>query len=354
MKNQNCLLAVALLTAGLVAKSAAGQSFPVHIVAGHSPVFPWVKQLTENFIPAVDQALAGTGYEMEWKEFYGGRLASLGGVLEAVETGLADVALVMVAFEPANLPLQNITYIAPFGSPSPEVVLSIMDDLHGDVPGMLESWRAYGLEYLGGGFVLDDYLLMTRFPVNSLDDLQGRRIGAPGAAVNWVQGTGAVGVSSDLSRYYNDIHVGVYDGAIVFATAAAQARLQEVAPYITITSFGAQYGGPLVANRDWLASLPDEVVTALRQGADAYVQAYLADQPERVEAAMQAMIDDGATVTRLSETDRIAWAASLTDVPSQWAAFADGRGLPGTRVLAAFMQALRDAGAAPPRDWDIE
>jgi len=353
MKRQGRIAPITFLAMGLAAGSAGGQSYPVYLVAGHSPVFPWIKHLTESFIPAVDAALEGTGYEIEWKEFYGGSLATLGGVLEAVEAGLADIALVMIAFEPANLPLQNISYIAPFGSPSPEVVVMIMDALHGEVPGMLESWRAYGLEYLGGGFALDDYLLMTRFPVNSVDDLQGRRIGAPGAAVNWVQGTGAVGVSSDLSRYYNDIHIGVYDGAIVFATAAVQARLQEVAPYITITNFGAQYGGPLVANRAWLEGLPDEVVAALRQGAADFAQAYLADQPERVEAALQSMIDDGAIITSLPETARIDWAGSLTDVPSQWATFADGRGLPGTKVLTAFMQALRDAGARPPRDWDI-
>ena len=45
-------------------------------------------------------------------------------------------------------------------------------------PGMIESWQTYDAEYLGGGFALDNYLLMTSFPVNSIDDLAGRRIGA--------------------------------------------------------------------------------------------------------------------------------------------------------------------------------
>ena len=38
----------------------------------------------------------------------------------------------------------------------------------------VERWNAYDAEYLGGGFALDNYLLMTNFPVTSIDDLEGR------------------------------------------------------------------------------------------------------------------------------------------------------------------------------------
>ncbi len=41
--------------------------------------------------------------------------------------------------------------------------------------------------------------------------------------MNWLSGTGAVGVSGNLTTYYNEIQAGVYDGVIVFALAAAPA-----------------------------------------------------------------------------------------------------------------------------------
>ena len=348
----------ALLSAMIVwplwATPSAAQTYTVNMVAGHPSIFSWIRHLSETFIPFVDAALEGSDYAIEWNEFYGGQLASVGGELEALEGGLAEIGLVPIAFEPSNLPLQNITYVTPFGSPSPDLVLSIMDAMHADVPGVIESWHAYDLEYLGGGFVLDDYLLMTSFPVETLADLRGRRIGAPGSAVNWVQGTGAVGVSSNLNNYYNDIQTGVYEGTIVFATAAAPARLHEVAPYITVTNFGAQYGGPIVANRFWLESLPEEVQSALRDGAAAYANAYLAEQVSEIDAAMETMIDGGAIVSELSEADREAWADSLPNVPLQWADNADRRGLPGTALLNAYMAALREAEADLPRNWDRE
>ena len=60
--------------------------------------------------------------------------------------------------------------------------------------------------------------------------------------------TGAVGVSGNLTTYYNEIKTGVYDGVIVFASAALPGKLYEVAPYITKIGFGAQYAGGIAAN----------------------------------------------------------------------------------------------------------
>ena len=50
---------------------------------------------------------------------------------------------------------------------------------------------------------------MTDFPVESLADLRGRKIAAPGPAINWLSGTGAVGVSGNLTSYYNELQTGV-------------------------------------------------------------------------------------------------------------------------------------------------
>ena len=332
----------------------AQQTIEVNVVNGHPPVFLWVQELTETLIPTVNAALEGSGYTINWSEFYGGSLAPVGGELEALEAGLAEVGIVPTVFEPSNLPLQNVTYVSPFGSPNPTVVADIMTNLHETIPALKESYEKYDMEYLGAGFSLDNYLLMTTFPVTSLDDLKGKKIGAPGAAVNWLDGTGAVGVSGNLTTYYNDIQTGVYDGVIVFGTAAAPAKLQEVAPFITLMDFGAQYAGSVVANKSWFDAQPQEVQDALRAGADAYGKAFAEALIARTEASLQTMADAGATVTQAPAELRASWAAALPNVPREWADGLDTQGLPGTEVLSAFMQGLRDVGADVPRNWDQE
>jgi TRAP-type C4-dicarboxylate transport system substrate-binding protein len=347
------LLTGTALAAGLALPAAAQETIQVTVVNGHPPIFLWVKHLSETFIPAVDAALEGSGYAIEWTEAYGGSLAAVGGELSAVEDGLAEVGAVPTVFMPTQLPLHNVTYNTPFGPSDPEQVMQVMDTLHQTIPGMTESWHTYDSEYLGGGFALDNYLLMTTFPVESIDDLQGRRIGAPGPAVNWLEGTGAVGVSGNLTTYYNDIQTGVFEGVIVFPTAAAPARLHEVAPHVTVTDFGAQYAGALVANRTWLADQPEAVQNALRAGAEAYTAAYLAEQTARVDAAMAAIAPDAANLHRLSTEERARWAAALPDVAGTWAAAADDAGLPGTEVLNAYVSAMQELGADLGRDWSM-
>ncbi len=345
----------ALLAAGVVAAAAAlparAETVSVTVVNGHPPIFLWVEHLSETFIPTVNAALEGTNHSIDWTEAYGGTLAAVGGELEALEDGLAEVGGVPTVFEPTNLPLQNVTYFTPFGTSDPELVLRVMDELHGSIAGMSESWHAFDVEYLGGGFALDNYLLMTNFPVNSIDDLQGRRIAAPGPAVNWLEGTGAVGVAGNLTTYYNDLQTGVFDGVIVFPTAAAPARLQEVAPHITITDFGAQYAGSIVANKTWYDAQPEEVQQALREAGAAFSQAYLAEQAQRIEASMNALAAGGGSVTELSAEERARWAAALPQVAAAWADDADAKGLPGSEVLDAYISALKEAGVELPRDW---
>lgn len=341
------------LTLLLGATTIPAKAETIHstVVNGHPPSFLWVKHLSETFIPTVDAALEGTDYSFDWTEAYGGTLAAVGGELEAIEDGLAEVGGVSTLFNPTSLPLQNVTYFTPFGTPDPELILQIIDNLHATIPGMTESWHEYGAEYLSGGYALDNYLLMTNFPVESVDDLEGRRIAAPGPAVNWLEGTGAVGVAGNLTTYYNDLQTGVFDGVIVFPTAAAPARLHEVAPHILITNFGAQYAGSVVANKNWFDAQPEAVQEALREGGKAFSKAYLTEQAERIETSMNILTEGGGTVSELPEMERIRWAEALPQIAEAWANNADARGLAGSEVLNAYISALKEAGVELPRDW---
>ncbi len=345
--------ALIFIVAGAI-HPALAQKISITVVNGHPPVFLWVKHLTETFIPAVERELAGSGITVDWTEAYGGSLAKVGGELEALEEGLAEVGVVPTVFEPAKLALDNVTYYTPFGSTSPDQVVKIIDQLHDTVPALGQGWEKNNLVYLGAGFGIDNYHLWTKFPVNSVADLKGRKIGAPGPAVNWLKGTGAVGVSGNLTTYFNSLKTGVYDGVIVFATAALPAKLYEVAPYITKVSFGAQYAGGLAANKTWYDAQPEILQKALLTAAQDYRTAYHKELNARVEGAFATMEAAGATISTLPEAEREKWAALLPNVAKEWASDLTDQGTPGLDVLTAYMNALRAGGVTPVRNWDQE
>ncbi|MEM9107245.1 MAG: C4-dicarboxylate TRAP transporter substrate-binding protein [Pseudomonadota bacterium] len=348
----SALLATAVLAGATIAAKA--ETIDVTVAAGHPPVFRWVKHVNETFIPTVNKELEGTDITINWSEQYGGSLAKVGGVLEAVEEGLAEVGLVSSLFEAAKLSPQNVTYFTPFVSGDATSISKLIDALHEEDNALRQSWEENNLEYLGAAIGIDDYLLMTTFPVNSIEDLKGKKIGAPGPAVNWLKGTGAIGVSGNLTTYYNEIKTGVYDGVIVFATAALPGKLYEVAPNITLVGFGAQYAGGIAANKDWFDAQPEALQNALRKAGIAQREAYHTDLDQAIDASFEAMQAQGATVKEVSPEFRMQWATGMDNVAKEWAAQLDGEGKPGSAVLKAYMDTMREAGATPVRNWDQE
>lgn len=355
MNFKSVTMAAALAVTPFVMPSiAAAEDFNATVISGHPPVFRWVRMIPEAFIPAAQAALEGTGHSLTFSEQYGGAIAGVGEELEAMEAGLAELGACQSLFEPAKLAPQNVTYYTPFVSDSIEQVGDLMSQMNGTDPSMQQALAENGVTFIGATIVIDDYLLMTNFPVNSLADLEGRKIAAPGAAGNWLSGTGAVPVSGNLTTYYNELKTGVYDGVLVFASAALPGKLYEVAPNILRAGLGAQSAGFLCANTDWYESLPEEVKTALKAGGDAAQAWYTADLQSYIEQAYTAMEEAGATVTTASEEMRQAWAAGMDNAAQEWADTLDGQGKNGNEILSSYMQGMRDAGATPVRDWDQE
>ena len=343
---------VALLATLPMLASAADYSATV--VAGHPPIFRWVQMLDKAFAPGVNAALAGSGHSFAINGQYGGAIAAVGDELETVEAGLAELGICQSLFDPAKLAVLNVTYYTPFVSADPRLVNNLMDKLQREDQRMAAPWAANGVVYIGAPIGIDDYLLMTNFPVRSLADLEGRKIAAPGPAINWLSGTGAVGVAGNLTTYYNELQTGVYDGVIVFASAALPGRLYEVAPYITRFGLGAQYAGGICANADWYQALPTEVQAALHSGADAAQDWYISALEAAVANAFSTMAANGATISDASLAMRSAWAQGMDNAAQQWAQALDAQGQPGSAILALYMDMMRAAGAEPLRAWDEE
>ena len=338
----------------LSSTAAVADSYSATIVTGHPPVFRWVKMFPEAFIPTANEKLEALGHTVSFSEQYGGTIAGVGEELETVEAGLAELGVCSSLFDPGKLAVQNVTYYTPFVTADAKLVSDTMHDLHMNDPRMQQAYTDNGVVYLGAPTAIDDYVLMTNFPVESLADLEGRKIAAPGAAINWLTGTGAVGVQGNLTTYYNELQTGVYDGVLVFASAAFPGKLFEVAPNITKAGLGAQFAGAICANKDWWDGLPEDVQGAFREAAEVSQSWYISDLEAFVEIAYNAMGAAGASINDASDEMRAQWAAGMENVAKTWAEGLDAQGKDASGVLKTYMDTMRAAGATPLRDWDKE
>ena len=223
----------ASLVASLAASpSATVETFELTMGSSHPTVVPWVGMLSEHVVAQTNPRLEAMGSDdrVEWTESYGGALFGFKDTLEAIEDGIADAGWVGAGlWEESKMPLQTMTFHAPFVTDDQVALMRITDRLHAEVPELADAWERRNQVFLGSSGV-DTYHLLTTFPVESLDDLEGRKILAPGPSGNWMSAVGAVPVNGALPTYYNAIQTGVADGVISIITGTYPNRIHEVAP----------------------------------------------------------------------------------------------------------------------------
>lgn len=333
----------------------AQQTIKMTAFAGHPAVFPWVKLMDEYFIPEVDKRLAAAGgkVKVEWNRAYGGTLVKLGSESTALKDGLGEVGFVSTIFEAPKFPLQNVTYFTPFGTDNISTVAKVITTLQNKTPEMKEAWTKNNAVFLGGTG-LDTYHLFTKNPVGKLEDLNGLKINAPGPSANWLKGTGAIAVAGSLQTYYNDIQTGVTSGTLTFSTGAFPAKVYEVAPNITKVNYGAQFAGALAMNKRVLDRLPKDAQKIFLDVGQDYSDKFNALLTGTTNALMQKMVEAGAKVRDVSAEERKKWANAIPNPALPWAKDLDAKGLPGTKVLKAYMAEMKANGVEFPRDWSKE
>lgn len=342
----------ALLGAVLALPVQAQETINLTVASSHPTVVPWVGMIQTHFMAKTDELLAASGnYQIEWNEAFGGQLYKANATLSSVEEGITDIGWVFSFLEQAKLPLSQASSNAPFATSNPPVLLSVMQDLIANNEAFKTEWEQHNLKVLGLT-ATDLYDFYLKEPIAGIEDLNGRKISAPGVLGNWLRGTGANAVDGSLTSYYTDVQTGVSDGVLSLALGALPIKLYEVAPYIARFDGGAVFSGAVAINRDSWDALPDEVQTAMVEAGTYYTVSHGQDLVDRHEFALNKMVELGAQIIDMPEGETAKWVGMLPDIAGDWAGPLDDRGIPASAFLAAYLDGLRAAGETPLRDWD--
>lgn len=342
-----------LITAAAVSMAgyaAQAETFEMTMSSSHPTVLPWVGQLSTLVVAETNNRLEAMGSEdrVEWTEAYGGSLYGFKDTLEAVGDGLTDAGWVGTLWEGSKMPLQNISFFTPFVTDDLVTQLQIMNEMHREMPELQAAWEDQNVVFLGASGV-ETYHLFTNFPVNSVADLDGRKILAPGPAANWIAHLGAVPVNGALPTYYNQVQTGVADGLVVIITGAFPNKHFEVAPYVTLVGLGSVMTGGLGINKDTWEGLSDDVRQVLTELGEEYTVAHAEEVMARYESFLAQLPEVGATVTELPAEEIEAWASTMPNLAGNWVA--DNAGDGAQAVLDTYMEKIKAAGLEPRIDW---
>lgn len=341
------------VAAAMAAGPAAAKTFNLTFAAPQGEHMAWIGLTRTVFIAGVDKRLKGTEHKINWTTAYGGTLSKVGGTLEVIEEGIADSGMLYSLFEQAKLPLQNVAYMAPFGTDDLGLALRIFQELHEELPEMSGSWEKHGQVFIAPiGF--DTFYPLTKFPINSLEDLKGRKLAGAGAVSLWEAPIGIVPVQGNFAVHFNNLKTGVYDGLIAFTTGYYPNKLHEIARYATKVNFGAMPGGGVTINKSVWGKLPEAVRKAVREAGVDYRNAQHEKMTRLVDTFEAKMKAEGVVFSQMPLDQKLAWAKAMPNIAKEWAARVEAKGFAGNKVLKAYMDKLRANKVPLVREWDKE
>ena len=340
----------------LLGSAAFADTFTLRIGSGH-PNGPavYVADTANFFVPEVKRRVAEeTEHEIEFVEGYGGAIAGVAETLESVQNGILDIGSYCICFEPAKLFLHNFPYYAPFGPQDSVQQMQATRATYDAVPWLEEQFTAEYDQVLLGLHGWDNYHLGTTEPWDTVEDLKGVKVGGAGPNLPWLEYAGAIPVQSTLPDGYLSLQTGVYSGWLMFPSAYLGFKFYEPSPNYTLLGFGAMGVNALTMNKRKFDSLPEDVQKILMEVGRAYENQAGETLNGRQAAGLKGLAEVGANIKELGEDARAGWAASLAEFPNRQAKDADGRGMPGTEVMNAYLKAVADTGYVWPHEYAIE
>ena len=346
------LLICLLIPTGLMA--AERKVIKLRVAAGHpAKAAAWTENVQRYFVPELEKrVLAQTkDYQVKCQELYGGSLAKLGEVLEAVESGMADIGVVVQVFEMSKLHLQNHAWGVPFASSDVHKVLAAEKATYKQFPEFQVIWKRYN-QMLIAHCVAGSYHFVSTFPIKKIEDMKGKKMAHGGPMLPWLEAIGCVAVQSRLNEAYTSLQTGVYDGWAMEPICTTGFKMHEVAPYYTIAGLGAGFPAVITINLNTLKRLPPEVRKILFEVADDFEKynARKAEEEHAMEIGVMALA--GVHIYKLPESERIKMAKAMDAklVADKMAKMDDKKGLPGSKVYRFYINTLKDMGYK----WPVE
>ncbi len=331
---------------------AAAEQFTLRVGSGHpAGATVYVTVLRDYLVPELRRRVAGeTDHELRIIEGYGGSIASVAETLEAVQIGILDIGAYCTCFEPAKLFLHNFQYFVPFGPQDAQQAMRVARQVYDAYPWLTdhleENYRQTVIAINGW----DNYHLGSSVPWESVEDLRGVKVAGAGPNLPWLEFAGVIPVQSTLPDGYMSLQTGVYSGWVMFPSAYAAYKFHEPAPYYTMVGFGAMGGAVVVTmNTRSLSRLPADVQEIVLEVGRGYESEAARVLDERQTAGLATLQASGAEIRELPTDVRAEWAQSLLDFPDRMAKDADSRGMPGSEVIAAYIEAVARSGY----DWPV-
>ena len=341
---------IGLLASGVDAQGTADTKRKViklRVASGHPPSSLWIEKIHSFFVPELKKRVLEQTKDsrVECEELWGGSVTKLGEELEAVESGMVDIANVSIVFEMTKMHLQNFPWWFPFGSSDMHQVLRVSHKTWDKFPILDQTMEKYKQKRIALGG-LGSYNFVTHFPIRTMEDMKGKKLAHGGPMVPWIQAVGAVGVQSRLNEAYTCMQTGVYDGWAMEPNATVSFKLYEVGRYYTLVGLGAGLPSIVTVSLKTFNRLPKQVQDIVLKVGKDYEKVYTDASVKDYNASIEFMRGKGVTIHQMPEAERMRFAKAMDDarVADVMAKESDKMGFPGSELARFYIKAMSEDG----------
>ncbi len=281
----------------LAEKSRFRMKFDTYIAQSAAP-----SQLDNWFL---DEVAKRSGDRIQIRKYWAQSLNRVGEHLAAVRDGRSEISLISPGYYQANLPVtRGLEWY--YRMERADALQKVCRDVYDNFQPLRDEWeKRYNAKLL---YWTNWYYapLVTREPINTIEDLKGKRIRGYGVATDVIQRLGGIAVPMAAPEVYAALERGVLDGVYGFDYVTAIGyKLHEIAPYITDIGDGPHGPSATIMNMRTWNSLPDDLKAVINEVVDEiyagrYAELFEAAARKNVEVAMK----EGAKFSAWSEADK--------------------------------------------------
>ena len=251
MKNSPTLaLAVCLALSSLTTAEAADRDLTFAI--GLPPIHTWSK--TYAYVDEVIEERTGGTLGVD---VYYGSLLNLKQSLTGLRDGIADAAMVVPGYHPAEMPQTNLIVDLAMLGKNATVLSGAVSEYMFSCPECLAESESNGSVFVAMT-ANAPYMLLSVEPMATVESLKGKKIRSFSAFGRWVEYVGGIKMSLSANDIYDALSRGTLDANLHPATELYNWNFKDVAKYVTRLPLGTYNGNEYNFNIDTWRSLTTE------------------------------------------------------------------------------------------------
>ncbi len=238
---------------------------------------------------------------------YSGEGVGTTGLLSAAKSGRITMAAPFQSMHAGEFPAGVVEIGLPGGTADTDELTTLFHE-KGWAPILTEAYGEHGLKWLEP-YIQPPVYVLTKTPINSIEDFKGLKLRAPGAYGKFLRNLGASPVSLAWGEIYTSLATGVIDGSIGSNMIDHRdGNHVEVAQYMYKLPLAGAQVLPIVVNQKAWDKLSDDLKEAVWEATRLHAKAQLEKSKQWEAEAVAEMESKGLKWSpEPSESDKVAW-----------------------------------------------